>query len=368
MKWSNQPWILCTVLLVALTINQAKAAKDWAEPWEEFPQIYDFYEQADEEGSLWFFTKYPPVLIASDAYEFPTLVLRYDAEYDSFTTFDISDDQVPQQVRNYWQKKVTQRAALDMIRGDYPYQPRWPDAIEALDGLSFYEVRNTGLLYHTQNHLQLFLPPSITDEEIRRYGKIVAAQYSPELKLELEKPEAEDFFVTKDDLLQSDTRLGPFVEIEDKIYFGLLGGFSEEVGSFGGIAIFDLKTQQWEVLRHPFLLASTVTSMASDRLDVLWMGTASFAEGQEYAASGLVSYDPKQKEWASYTPKNSDITGDLIRLVVSDGRHVWVATEYGMNRIDTNKNVWESYRLQKPGGMSSMESRSSQLQLKWVRE
>lgn len=152
--------------------------------------------------------------------------------------------------------------------------------------------------------------------------------------------------ITGKDPLDPLARLGPFVRVEDKVYFGLLGGFSEDVGSFGGIAIFDLKTQKWQMIHHPLLLNSFVTGIVIDQGGTLWLGTLVHGEYGEYPASGLVTYNIKSQKWKSYTTKNSKISGDLIHLVKYIPPYIWVGTEFGMDRIC--ENTWKSFKWQ-PG-------------------
>lgn len=341
----KQTWKSCSVLLVILILatTGAQAAPDRA-PWQDFPQIYDAYEERETSGAVWFFAKEVAQLPSLyDAYTYPALAIRYDVHDDRFGIYAITDELVPNEVREYWQEKA-KRQVISIPH--FPYELRWPDVIEAPADSGFYEVKDTALLYHTWNSLEIFSPPPITKDELCRYGKIVEMQYGSGGD-QTDCGWWDESMTQGSDTLESNTRLGPFVQIDQKIYFGLLGGFDEGIGTFGGMAIFDLTTRKWEVLRPPLLLGSKVTSIAQNQPDELWMGTLTEGEGEESPISGLVIYNLASQEWKSYTTKNSPITGDLVRLVTLADFQLWVATEHGISRVDEKTNTWINYKWRK---------------------
>ncbi len=138
--------------------------------------------------------------------------------------------------------------------------------------------------------------------------------------------------------------LGPFVVDSEKrrVYFGLQGGFSEGIGGFGGVAIFDLDARRWRIVRHRLLLESAVISMHLDG-DDLWMATLHFAEGGVISIAGLVRWDMATDRWSSFTEANSNITGDVVYAIGKDGDRLVLATNRGVSFYYPQTNRWANY-------------------------
>lgn len=134
-------------------------------------------------------------------------------------------------------------------------------------------------------------------------------------------------------------RVGPYTATKDKIYFGLQGGFPKGEGSFGGIAIFDLKKKDWNILRHPYILFNTATALYL-KGDQLWIGGYEPGEYEESGRYGLVIYNLKTGNWQNLSKQNKTLTGNMVREMAEEHSRIWVSTEYGIDIYDSKEKAW----------------------------
>lgn len=78
----------------------------------------------------------------------------------------------------------------------------------------------------------------------------------------------------------------------------------------------------------------------------LWLGTASFGEGGDSKAEGIVVQLRHKRQKLQSITAQSGLTGGTIRMLRDDpvSKTVWVATERGLNQIDRRFRVtWSGY-------------------------
>ena len=82
---------------------------------------------------------------------------------------------------------------------------------------------------------------------------------------------------------------------------------------------------------------SSITCMYQDSLDRLWIGTW----------DGLNVYDSHEFwVWQHEPDDDNTISNNVIRgIAEQDGGIMWIATDYGINRIDTRNSIVERFYL-----------------------
>lgn len=104
---------------------------------------------------------------------------------------------------------------------------------------------------------------------------------------------------------------------------------------------------QFQQHRFPDVLkpCSTVTALEIIGSQ-LWLGTATFGEGGNGKAEGVVVQALQKRQKVQSITAKSGLTGGAIRMLRDDPftKTVWVATERGLNQIDRSFHVtWSGY-------------------------
>lgn len=104
---------------------------------------------------------------------------------------------------------------------------------------------------------------------------------------------------------------------------------------------------RYQQRRFPDVLkpCSTVTALEIIGSQ-LWLGTASFGEGGDGKAEGIVVQSRDKRQKLQSITAQSGLTGGTIRMLRQDpsSKTVWVATERGINQIDRRFRVtWSGY-------------------------
>jgi hypothetical protein len=132
------------------------------------------------------------------------------------------------------------------------------------------------------------------------------------------------------------------VVTDEALWFGLAGGFSGGDGQLGGVVVYDRRSRAFHVLRHKFMVDTSVTRLLVAGDDV-WIGTGRFGATSIEGLRGLVLHRPKKREWRQFVPDNSRIAGDLVFDLATDGRVLWATTNLGVSRYDTARRLWSSW-------------------------
>lgn len=120
------------------------------------------------------------------------------------------------------------------------------------------------------------------------------------------------------------------------------------LGTSNGLGKFDGK--RWSIFNttNSGLPNDTVTSVAVDDYDVVWVGTLS---------GGLAEFDGKA--WRVFNRKNSGmitITNQIKAIVVSKTNTVWIASEIGLSKFDRDSNTVKKANnfILVPGGIECL--------------
>jgi hypothetical protein len=135
---------------------------------------------------------------------------------------------------------------------------------------------------------------------------------------------------------------GPFARTPGTLWFGLAGGFTSGEGQLGGLVAYDVATRSFRVIRHKFIVDAAVTRLLVVD-DELWIGTGRYGPRRREGLRGLLLFRPKRREWRQFSPENSRISGNLVQDVVPLGKHLWVTTDQGVSRYDTERRLWDSW-------------------------
>lgn len=108
---------------------------------------------------------------------------------------------------------------------------------------------------------------------------------------------------------QMTNQAGSFVARGDSVWVGLDGGFSEGLGTLGGLAVYDLSTKRWRLIRHALLIEHAVSSVMFVEQEI-WLGTLHAGEYASSSQSGLVLYNPDTGHWHNLNKQNSRNRGE----------------------------------------------------------
>lgn len=172
--------------------------------------------------------------------------------------------------------------------------------------------------------------------------QVIAIFYLPQSTSEYliqMRPRVERWYREGDPIKNS---IGPFFIEDDKIWFGITFYDSEGCWGLGGIGFFDTKEEKWGLLHSKILKDSSVDCILSDGSRI-WVGISHHGEYGFYPTFGLVVFDRVNGNYRYFTTKNSNISGDLISFITRDGNEIWIATEYGISRYNTQSKEWLNY-------------------------
>jgi hypothetical protein len=274
-----------------------------------------------DQGARWFF-------VIPHALE---LAYRFDPVTRDLTPVPIAATTVPERVREAWEKFRDESSRVFQ-----PRSSRWSvDSRTSLHrGGRRYEIQERAILVQEGLDFRLHAMPRPSWAEVDVWAGA--------LRSGVPVPGAGPFLHWLYGERPPVSRLGPYAESDGRLFFGLYGGFSEGEGAFGGLAIFDLDTESWDVLRPPQLLDATVTEVVPAG-DTLWIGTVHPGEYGVYPASGLLRFDLQDCTWTGFTTENSDLAGDLVWWLrwTSDG--LWISTENGLSRLDLEDGSFRNF-------------------------
>ena len=324
------------------------AASRAAEESEDLPiAIRDCYaigssdQCALEQGAHWFFVHgYQHLSLRKDAS--PSLVVRVAEEDHSASVFPLGSPAIPQPVEQR-ARRTGARAPCHAVAANYDFSDPPCPYPEIIFELAVYQVLPLGLLRIEHGRYQVQQPP-LEEDEVRRLAPQI--RYGVPMGGELEHLIAAYRQGTLAPVL------GPFVRKGPLVYVGLLGGFTEEEGSLGGLAVFDLSGAKWTVHRPRELVEVFVTDMLL-RDDKLWMGTVHYAEGGLIGISGLVEFDLASGEFHSHSVNGT--TPGVVWMVRGNSRAtthkeqgallqcLWLGTDRGLGFFDPRSGDLESW-------------------------
>lgn len=294
-----------------------------------------------EQGAHWFFVHgYEHLSLHREAS--PLLVVRV-AEDHTATVLKPGDPAIPERVRERMQAKHRSRCtrvASNVGETDLPCP--FEEIVSDDDDAVVDQVLPLGILRFERGHYQVSQPP-LDEDEVRRLA--------PQIKYGIGRGDNVEYLL---DLYRKGYLapvLGPHVRRDSIVYFGLLGGFTEEQGSLGGLAIFDLRAGTWTVQRPRELLEVFATEMIV-RENTLWMGTVHYAEGGLIGISGLVGYDLTSGAFRSEARHGVVwmVRGNLPSYTPPKQaallRSLWLGTDRGLSFFTPESGSWEDWRWQ----------------------
>lgn len=102
-----------------------------------------------------------------------------------------------------------------------------------------------------------------------------------------------------------------------------------------GLAYFDPKSDGLKFIMNDeknkkSLSTNNLQYVYEDQNGILWLGSA---------GNGFDRYDRKTQEFQNFNKKNAGIADDIVNSIISQGRHLWVATNSGITKFDMEKLV-----------------------------
>lgn len=110
----------------------------------------------------------------------------------------------------------------------------------------------------------------------------------------------------KTELWSYETEVGPSTGAARGIWMGYAFYSGEGFNGLGGAALYDVKTREFGVLRHPALVDCAIGALAADE-DRLVARTFKQGEGYSSVCNGIVAVDLKTLKAVAYVPKESDV-------------------------------------------------------------
>jgi hypothetical protein len=282
-----------------------------------------------EQGALWFF-----VVPQADRRLALEVAYRFDAVTRELSPVPIDTATVPSRVREAWEAFRDESSPVVQ-----PRSSRWSVHSKASLhlGRRRFEIEERAILVQEGLDFRLHAVPQPSWADVDGWAGA--------LRSGVPAPGAEPYLRAAHEERPPVSRLGPYALSNGRLFFGLQGGFTEGEGGFGGLAIFDLDAESWDVLRPVQLREAAVTDVVPDpNRGTLWIGTVHYGEYGPYPASGLLRFDLQDCTWTGFTTENSGLAGDMVWWLrwTSDG--LWVSTENGLSRLDLEDGSFRSFR------------------------
>lgn len=317
-----------SLVLLGLGISRPAAAGPLVDPPPE-PRIVACYDRLATsvqtscshhiDHAIWFFAIRP-----SESNRVDESVHRFDAATGAMTRIAVDAPDLPAEIGEAWQAFRDERA-----------RPRaWPALPTPLAPRRGYakhfEILHRAILVEEHLEYRLHPLPWPTWTDVARWlPRTSHGRLNPGVLEWLRKDYGER---------APGATLGTYAHAQGRLFFGLNGGFSEGMGAFGGMAIFDLEGETWHVQRPDELLEATASGVvATLERGAVWIGTLYPGEYGPGPASGLVRFDTRTCDWGrfeSFEAGDGRLDGDLVWFVRSAGGAIWVSTENGISRID----------------------------------
>jgi hypothetical protein len=140
--------------------------------------------------------------------------------------------------------------------------------------------------------------------------------------------------------------VGPCVEAEGALWFGLTFYEGEGSDGVGGVGRYDVATKQIEVRRPEWVRDKSIDSLAYDG-GRLWLGVAQHYE-HDGPSWGLATYDWKSGRLERATGAAAPCGTEVHDLLLT-GEELWVTTDLALARLDLASNRWSHYTVRRDG-------------------
>lgn len=132
-------------------------------------------------------------------------------------------------------------------------------------------------------------------------------------------------------------------EYSGYVWFGIEFYEGEGVDGVGGVGRYNPKTRKMEI-RRPELLRDSSINQIAYAANSLWIGTTGYYECTGIPPMhGLVRYEWDSDKIESFEGADDGPCGFVVHGLLWREDYLWVATDLGLSRWDSKKNIWENY-------------------------
>jgi hypothetical protein len=139
-----------------------------------------------------------------------------------------------------------------------------------------------------------------------------------------------------------DQQVGPCVEQDGAVWFGVRFYEGEGISGVGGIGRFDPRSGDLTMHRPEILRDCSIDVIAHDGRR-LWAGTYREGEGTPQPAHGLVRYDWVRRRVEGPMEEEDQPCGFHVTGLVRLDHTMWVATDVGLSRWDDATRRWTHF-------------------------